>query len=179
MKNHLIMVAMVAALAALPIAATEAQAPVPGWNASSAYWEGEPPRIQVTVRHSSERDRVTRVELVSPEGDIIATERIDSQTFTETTGGSYSPGPSVGIGIGGYGGSGGATVGTGIGLGFPLGGGGSSGGQTVFKERRADAEIVLSNASHYRINWSFYKIRITVERDDGTRNVAVIEAPRP
>lgn len=58
-----------------------------------------------------------------------------------------SPGPSFGIGIGGFGGSGGGTVSGGsVGIGFPIGGGQASTGYA--------ANMVLTDAATVKLMWS-------------------------
>jgi hypothetical protein len=58
-----------------------------------------------------------------------------------------SPGPSIGIGVGGFGGSGGGTVvGSSVGIGFPIGGGQASTGYA--------ANMVLTDVASVRMMWS-------------------------
>ena len=58
-----------------------------------------------------------------------------------------SPGPSVGIGIGGFGGSGGGTVvGSSVGIGFPIGGGQATSGYA--------ASMVLTDTATVKLMWS-------------------------
>jgi hypothetical protein len=58
-----------------------------------------------------------------------------------------SPGPSIGIGIGGFGGSGGGTVvGSSVGIGFPIGGGQATSGYA--------ASMVLTDAATVKLMWS-------------------------
>ncbi|HSD41517.1 MAG TPA: hypothetical protein VLD36_06590 [Burkholderiales bacterium] len=58
-----------------------------------------------------------------------------------------SPGPSIGIGVGGYGGSGGRSVtGGGVGIGFPIGGGQATTGYA--------ANMVLTDVASVRMMWS-------------------------
>jgi hypothetical protein len=58
-----------------------------------------------------------------------------------------SPGTSVGIGVGGYGGSGGrSVVGTSVGIGFPIGGGQATTGYA--------ANMVLTDAATVKLMWS-------------------------
>ncbi len=185
MKSAFVLAAAGAAL--LLAGPLSAQSMVPGFIANSTYWEGTPPRIQVTVTNSLAADRVTGVELVMPEGGFVSAPRLSTDTVTETRtvqSDYYGGGPSVGLGFGvgsggwghGYGGSG-----VGIGLGFPIGGGGggTTTTETVTKEIRTEAELMVPNAQDYAINWSFYKIRINVTRPDGRIDTAVIKAPRP
>ncbi|HSD54996.1 MAG TPA: hypothetical protein VLC47_12570 [Burkholderiales bacterium] len=58
-----------------------------------------------------------------------------------------NPGPSIGIGVGGFGGSGGGTVvGSSVGIGFPIGGGQASTGYA--------ANMVLTDVATARIMWT-------------------------
>jgi hypothetical protein len=58
-----------------------------------------------------------------------------------------NPGPSVGIGIGGFGGSGGGTVvGSSVGIGFPIGGGQATSGYA--------ASMVLTDTATVKLMWS-------------------------
>jgi hypothetical protein len=58
-----------------------------------------------------------------------------------------NPGPSIGIGIGGFGGSGGGTVvGSSVGIGFPIGGGQATSGYA--------ASMVLTDAATVKLMWS-------------------------
>jgi len=168
------------AVASGAMAAMAQQSPVPGWSASTTFVDGDPPEILVAVRHVSVRDRVTAIELRAPDGRNILAHVLETEVVTERVAGPGYGGPTIGIGIGGgYGGySGGGHVGGGIGFGFgiPLGGYPE---ETVASEIRSEGSIVVPWAENYRINWSFYRIRITVTRDDGTVQVAVLEAPRP
>jgi hypothetical protein len=58
-----------------------------------------------------------------------------------------NPGPSIGIGVGGWGGSGGGSVvGSSVGIGFPIGGGQATTGYA--------ANMVLTDAASVRMMWS-------------------------
>jgi hypothetical protein len=172
-----------ALLLAVPLSA---QSMVPGFVASATYWQGPPASVQVSISHSQAQDRVTAVELVLPEGGIVAADQLNTDTVTETrtvTTDDYGGGPSLGVGVGGgsWGnGWSGGWGGVGIGFGFPLGGGGqTTTTETVTKEIRTDAAIKIPDPRDYKINWSFYSIRVTMTRADGTSDVAVVGPPRP
>ncbi len=159
-----------------------AQSMVSGFAAHATYWEGARPTIQVSVSHSLAEDRVVQVELIRPEGGSVPASRLNTETVTETrtvTGdgsGAYSGGGvGFGFGTGGYSGGG-----VGVGFAIPLfGGGRATTTETITKEVRTEAEIEVPDVRDYRINWSFYKIRIEVARADGRIESAVIGAPRP
>ena len=151
------------------------QTPVPGFVVNSAYVDGEMPVIQVTVQHSSARDRVSAVALVKPSGNVVYAHRIESERVVENR--QSAGGPSFGLGIGGgFGVGGGGHVGTGVGIGVPLGGGYA---EERLVEVRSEAQIMVTDAADYRDRWQDYAVRITVTRDDGTVNVARIDAPPP
>ncbi len=161
-----------------------AQTMAPGFDATATYWAGPPPAVKVSISHDLPEDRISDVELVLPEGGSVRAERLDTDTVTETrtvTSDNYgaSPGAGVGFGFGTGGYSGG---GVGIGFGFPIFGGGSrttTTTETVTKEIRTEAEIEIQDSRDYDINWSFYKIRITIARANGGFDNVVIGAPRP
>ena len=112
------------------------------------------------------------IELVAPDGKVLAAFRIDRDKVT----GSYSSEPSMGVGVGvGSGGcchNGGVGVGTGIGFGFPLGGSGYS-DET---KTRSVGQVKVPDMAVYRSQWTKWQARVTFP---GNRVVTVAAPPPP
>ena len=85
-------------------------------------------------------------------------------------GSAFGIGGGVGVGSGGF-------FGTGFSFGFPIGGGGSA--ETVIREIRTTAEIEVPDPDDYTANWRAYKIRVTMNRGDGSTDITALGPPQP
>jgi hypothetical protein len=173
------MTTLFAGLAALLVAGCASEPPpaAAGYFLTSTYYDGPPAIIRVTVDHGGARDRISAVELIRPDGGVVLAHRHDTETVRETRGADpgYS-GSAVGIG-GGFGIGSGGFFGSGFSFGFPIGGGGAA--ETVTREIRTTAEIDVPDRDDYRAHWRAYKIRVTMNRGDGTTDITTLGPPPP
>jgi hypothetical protein len=147
---------LLALAVALPIAAcSTSTAPPP--NSAQAQIVGD--SIQVNV---SDTQPASSAALVGPAGETIPAAGIAvKQTPYQT----YSPPPTIGLGIGGFSGH----VGSGLGLGLPLGSATPAGGSDQYV-----SAVTLPIPAGYAKNWQSYKVQVQV----GNRLVT-IAAPSP
>jgi hypothetical protein len=128
-------------------------------NSAAAQFVSDPGAIQVTV---SDRQPASAALLIGPDG---RTWHATGITVTQTPHTVYNPPPTIGLGLGGFGGN----VGGGLGLGLPLGGPtpGYSTDQYV-------SDVRLPVPPDYRSNWQSYRVQVQV----GDRAVT-LAAPAP
>jgi hypothetical protein len=112
-----------------------------------------------------------QIELVAPDGTVIAAFRIDREKLTGNYGGGQpSMGVGVGVGNGGWNG-GGVGVGTGIGFGFPLG----DANYSSETRTRSIGQVKLPDMAAYRAEWTQWQARVTFPG----KRVVTIGAPPP
>jgi hypothetical protein len=150
MKRQLLVVA--ASLAAC-------SSPQPNPNTAQAQFVGDANAIQVTV---SDTQPVSAALLIGADGTTYAATGIQ---VTQTPHTVYNPPPSLGIGLGGFGGN----VGGGVGLGLPLGG-----PTPGYSTDQYLSTVTLPAPADYGRNWQNYRVQVQV----GNRAVT-IPAPTP
>ncbi len=122
--------------------------------------------VVVEIKDSTGIYRVGRVELVGPGGRTYRARELTRETVSESAG-FYG----AGVGVGGYGTSGGDV---GVELSFPLGGPHRAPALT-----RTEARIPLPDPPAYRRTSGRWTIRISLTDRAGVASVAQIPAPRP
>lgn len=162
--------------------ATTAGAPSLAPSGPPLNWETRVSGDTVTVelRDPNAYYRVERVEMVGPNGLVLAASEIDRETSRGdyAGGGGYGGGPSVGLGVGSWSGGRRSGTGVGLGLGFPLGGSSyEPPPQPVGTVTRA--RLRLPDPDFYRQTAANWVIRVTTTDRSNQQNVAVIPAPKP
>ena len=134
----------------------------------TSFAEGSIDTVTVDVL---DPEAAEQIELVAPDGTVIAAFRVDRERVTgDYRGGQPTMGVGVGVGNGGWNG-GGVGVGTGIGFGFPLGGTSYS-SET---KTRSIGQVKLPDMAAYRANWTQWQARVTFPG----KRVVTIGAPPP
>lgn len=134
----------------------------------TSFAEGSIDTVTVDVL---DPEAAEQIELVAPDGTVIAAFRVDREKVTgDYRGGQPTMGVGVGVGNGGWNG-GGVGVGTGIGFGFPLGGTSYS-SET---KTRSIGQVKLPDMAAYRANWTQWQARVTFPG----KRVVTIGAPPP
>jgi hypothetical protein len=133
--------------------------PQPNPNPAQAQFVGDANAIQVTV---SDTQPVSAALLIGADGTTYTATGIQ---VTQTPHTVYNPPPSLGIGLGGFGGN----VGGGLGLGLPLGGPTPS-----YSTDQYVSTVTLPAPADYAMNWQSYRVQVQL----GNRAVT-IAAPTP
>ena len=144
-------------LFALLLAACASAEPSP--NTARAAFIPQSNAIQVTV---SDVQPATAGLLLAPNGSALPAAGINVVRTPYT---AYNPPPSMGIGVGGFGGN----FGTALGLGFPLGG-----PTPAYSSDQFVTSITFAPPPDYAQNWTQYRVEIQL----GTRTLT-LPAPNP
>jgi hypothetical protein len=131
----------------------------PSPNTARAAFVPDANAIQVTV---SDVQPATAGLLLGPEGSVYPASGINVVRTPYT---AYNPPPSVGLGVGGFGGH----FGTGIGLGLPLGG-----PTPAYSSDQFVTSLIFAPPADYTQNWPQYRVQVQL----GTRSVT-LPAPNP
>lgn len=122
--------------------------------------------------------RVERVELVGPNALTVASYEINRQT-SRASGDRYGSfgGPSLGVGVGSWGGGRRSGSSVGLGLGFPLGGGSSRSDPPT--GTMTSARVRIPDPALYRETAGSWVLRVTFSDRGGQPSSAVLPAPKP
>jgi hypothetical protein len=131
----------------------------PGPNSARAEFIPDTNVIQVKV---SDVQPATAALLIAPDGQTYPAAGINVVRTPYT---AYNPPPSIGIGLGGFGGS----VGGGLGLGLPLGG-----PTPAYSSDQFVTSVTFAAPADYPRNWLQYRVQVQL----GTRNLT-LPAPNP
>jgi hypothetical protein len=131
----------------------------PGPNTARADFVRDTNVIQVKV---SDVQPATAALLVAPSGATYPAAGINVVRTPYT---AYNPPPSIGLGVGGFGGH----FGTGLGLGLPLGG-----PTPAYSSDQFVTSVTFAAPADYAQNWMQYRVQVQL----GTRNLT-LPAPNP
>jgi hypothetical protein len=149
--------AMLIAAAAL-LAACSSNSPPPA-NTAEAQFVANTNTIQVKV---SDTEAASSALLVGPGGSTYPASGINVSQTPHT---AYNPAPTIGFGIGGFGGN----VGSGMGIGMPLGG-----PTPAYTSDQYVSTVTFAAPPDYAANWQSYRVQVQV----GNRSVSM-SAPKP
>jgi hypothetical protein len=157
----------------LAAAATAACSSGPAEPAANASFIPQSNAIQVTVTGGQP---LRIAQLIGPAGEVTPASSINTER--RSSGGSYyGGGPSVGFGLGGFGGSrGGGGFGSSIGIGIPLGGGASDPG---YDRVVSSAAFALPDPVGYRSTWQSYRIELQIGDPPAVRTLTLAAPPPP
>lgn len=126
----------------------------------------------IEVMVTAERP-VESAELAAPDGRVYPAYQILRDRVVEERGGGFLP--SLGIGVGVFGGSS-TRVGTNVGVGFPLGGIGGGGSEAEVTSR---ARIRVEDMEAYRAGWQDWTVRLQLGKSETGLRLMEVPAPPP